>query len=102
MKQINLKKLILPNLPYLLIGLFATNLGEAWRLATGTEFSERILSLLSALPAAFGTPWPSFHPLDLIIGLCCGAALRLAVYCKNKNAKKYRQGMEYGSARWSA
>lgn len=102
MKQVNIKKLILLNLPYLLVGLFATNLGEAWRLAQGANASEKMLELLSALPAAFGNPFPSFHPLDLLIGLCCGAALRLAVYLKGKNAKKYRHGTEYGSARWSA
>lgn len=100
MKQVNIKKLILLNLPYLLVGLFATNLGEAWRLAQGANASEKMLELLSALPAAFGNPFPSFHPLDLLIGLCCGAALRLAVYLKGKNAKKYRHGTEYGSARW--
>ena len=69
MKQVNIKKLILLNLPYLLVGLFATNLGEAWRLAQGANASEKMLELLSALPAAFGNPFPSFHPLDLLIGM---------------------------------
>lgn len=100
MKQINIKKLVLLNLPYLLVGLFATNFGEAWRMAEGANASEKMMELLSALPVAFGNPLPSFHPLDLLIGLCCGAVLRLAVYLKGKNAKKYRHGTEYGSARW--
>lgn len=100
MKEINIKKLVLLNLPYLLVGLFATNFGEAWRMAEGANASEKMMELLSALPVAFGNPLPSFHPLDLLIGLCCGAVLRLAVYLKGKNAKKYRHGTEYGSARW--
>ncbi len=101
-KPLNIKKLVLLNLPYLLAGLFATNFGEAWRMAQGADASEKVLSLISVLPAALGSFWPSFHPLDLLIGLCCGAALRLAVYLKGKNAKKYRHNIEYGSARWGA
>ena len=100
MKQLNVKKLVLLNLPYILLGLFATNLGEAWRLATGADASAKMLSFFSTLPVALGSWWPSLHPLDLAVGLCCGAALRLAVYLKGKNAKKYRHNVEYGSARW--
>ena len=100
MKQVNVKKLVLLNLPYILLGLFATNLGEAWRLATGADASAKMLSFFSTLPVALGSWWPSLHPLDLAVGLCCGAALRLAVYLKGKNAKKYRHNVEYGSARW--
>ena len=93
-------KAALLNLPYLLMGLFATNFGEAWRLAQGANASEKFLSLFAVLPGALQSFWPSLHPLDLLVGLCCGAGLRLAVYLKSKNAKKYRHGMEYGSARW--
>ena len=100
MKQLNLKKLVLLNLPYFLLGLFATNLGEAWRLATGADASAKMLSFFSTLPVALGSWWPSLHPLDLLVGICCGAGLRLAVYLKGKNAKKYRHNVEYGSARW--
>ena len=100
MKQLNLKKLVLLNLPYFLLGLFATNLGEAWRLAVGADASAKLLSFFSTLPVALGSWWPSLHPLDLAVGLCCGAGLRLAVYLKGKNAKKYRHNVEYGSARW--
>ena len=100
MKQLNMKKLVLLNLPYILLGLFATNLGEAWRLAAGADASAKMLSFFSTLPVALGSWWPSLHPLDLLVGLCCGAGLRLAVYLKGKNAKKYRHNVEYGSARW--
>ena len=100
MKQLNIKKLVLLNLPYFLLGLFATNLGEAWRLATGADASAKMLSFFSTLPVALASWWPSLHPLDLLVGLCCGAGLRLAVYLKGKNAKKYRHNVEYGSARW--
>ena len=100
MKQLNVKKLVLLNLPYLLLGLFATNLGEAWRLAVGADASAKMLSFFSTLPVALGSWWPSLHPLDLAVGLCCGAGLRLAVYLHGKNAKKYRHNVEYGSARW--
>ena len=100
MKQLNLKKLVLLNLPYFLLGLFATNLGEAWRLATGADASAKMLSFFSTLPVALGSWWPSLHPLDLAVGICCGAGLRLAGYLKGKNAKKYRHSVEYGSARW--
>ena len=99
-KPLDIKKLLILNLPYILLGLFATNFGEAWRLAVGTNASEKFLSLFSVLPAALQSFWPSLHPLDLLVGICCGAALRLAVYVKGKNAKKYRKNMEYGSARW--
>ena len=96
----NTKRLVLLNLPYVLMGLYATNLGYAWRLAVGVDFSEKMMSLMSVLPEALGRIVPSFHPLDLAVGLCCGVGLRLAVYLKGKNAKKYRHGSEYGSARW--
>ena len=96
----NVKKLVLTNLPYVLIGLVCTNLGEAWRMADGADASEKILSLFGAIPAAFGNPLPSFHALDLCVGLVCGLLLRLAVYLREKNAKKYRHGYEYGAARW--
>ena len=99
-KPLNIKKLLLLNLPYILMGLFATNFGEAWRLAQGANASEKMLSFISVLPTALQSFWLSFHPMDLLVGLCCGAALRLAVYLKGKNAKKYRHGTEYDSARW--
>ena len=99
-KQLDIKKLLSLNLPYLLMGLFATNFGEAWRMVQGADASQKALSLISVLPVALASWWPSLHPLDLLVGLCCGAGLRLAVYLKSKNAKKYRHGMEYGSARW--
>ena len=96
----NLKKIILLNLPYVVIGLLATNLGEAWRLAEGINASEKAMNLMNSLGVAFQLPLPSFHPLDLCIGLMVGALLRIAVHIKSQNAKKYRKGMEYGSARW--
>ena len=95
-----LTKLLALYLPYLLLGLVATNLGEAWRLAEGKELGDKIMSMMSTIPVAFANPLPSLHPLDLLVGVCCGAGLRLAVYLRGKNAKKYRHGMEYGSARW--
>ena len=98
--QINIKKYILPNLPYVMIGLYATKLGQMWRLAPGADFSAKVLGLMDGFAAAFQSAAPSFHPADLLVGLLCGAALRLAVYVKGKNAKKYRRNVEYGSARW--
>ena len=95
-----LTKLLALYLPYLLLGLVATNFGEAWRLAEGKELGDKIMSMMGTVPLAFANPLPSLHPLDLLVGLCCGAGLRLAVYLRGKNAKKYRHGMEYGSARW--
>ena len=100
MSKKKLSKLLALYLPYVVIGLVATNLGEAWRLAAGKELGDKIVSLMDTLPAAFSNPLPSLHLFDLFIGLCCGAGMRLAVYLKGKNAKKYRHGMEYGSARW--
>lgn len=103
MANINSKEMIrrlTPVLPYILIGLVATNLGEAWRLAAGANASEKIIGLLSAVPIAFGNFWPSIHPFDLLIGAVCGGALRLAVFLKSKNAKNYKHNVEYGSARW--
>ena len=93
-------KLLALYLPYILLGLVATNFGEAWRLAEGKELGDKIMSMMGTIPVAFANPLPSLHPLDLLVGLCCGAGLRLAVYLRGKNAKKYRHGMEYGSARW--
>ena len=95
-----LTKLLALYLPYILLGLVATNFGEAWRLAEGKELGDKIMSMMGTIPVAFANPLPSLHPLDLLVGLCCGAGLRLAVYLRGKNAKKYRHGIEYGSARW--
>ena len=95
-----LTKLLALYLPYILLGLVATNLGEAWRLAEGKELGDKIMSMMGTVPLAFANPLPCLHPLDILVGLCCGAGLRLAVYLRGKNAKKYRHGMEYGSARW--
>ena len=95
-----LTKLLALYLPYLLLGLAAPNFGEAWRLAEGKELGDKIMSMMGTVPLAFSNPLPSLHSLDLLVGLCCGAGLRLAVYLRGKNAKKYRHGMEYGSARW--
>ena len=96
------KKLLILNIPYLIIGLICTNVGEAWRIADGVEIGEKILGFFSALGTAFSNPAPSVHPFDLCIGISVGAAIRLAVYIRSKNAKKYRHNEEYGSARWSA
>ena len=96
----NFSKLLALYLPYILLGLAATNFGEAWRLVEGKELGDKIMSMMGTIPLAFANPLPSLHPLDLLVGLCCGAGLRLAVYLRGKNAKKYRHGMEYGSARW--
>ena len=95
-----LTKLLALYLPYILLGLVATNFGEAWRLAEGKELGDKIMAMMGTIPLAFANPLPSLHPLDLLIGFSCGAGLRLAVYLRSKNAKKYRHGMEYGSARW--
>ena len=100
MKQVNVKKLALSNLPYGVIGLFATKLGQAWRLAEGVDASQKLLHLLDGISAAFQNSLPSFHPFDLLVGLVCGVLLRAAVYYKAKNAKKFRRNMEYGTARW--
>ena len=96
----NFSKLLALYLPYILLGLAATNFGEAWRLVEGKELGDKIMSMMGTIPVAFANPLPSLHPLDLLVGLCCGTGLRLAVYLRGKNAKKYRHGMEYGSARW--
>ncbi len=95
-----LKKLLIKALPYILVGLVCTNLGEAWRLAEGTNASEKMLSFFAMIALAFGNPMPSFYPLDLLVGLISGGGLRLAVYLKSKNAKNYKHNLEYGSARW--
>lgn len=102
MSTVNIKKKLILNIPYIIIGLVATNLGEAWRLASGTNMSEKVQSLVldGAFGAAFSNPLPSLHLMDFLVGAACGAALRLAVYLKGKNAKKFRHNEEYGSARW--
>ncbi len=102
MKKKNLKKLIILNIPYVIVGLFATNIGEAFRIASGTNASEKVQSLVldGCFGAAFANPMPSFNPIDLLVGLAIGGILRLAVYMKSKNAKKFRHNQEYGSARW--
>ena len=97
-----LTKLLALYLPYLLLGLVVTNFGEAWRFTEGKELGDKIMSMMGTIPVAFANPLPSLYPLDLLVGLCCGAGLRLAVYLRGKNAKKYRHGMEYGSARCGA
>lgn len=100
MSKNDIRRLLFLYLPYVILGLIATNLGEAWRLAEGVNSSEKLLSLMTTFGVAFENPLPSFHPFDLLIGLCCGGGIRLAVYLKGKNAKKYRHNLEYGSARW--
>ncbi len=97
---VKLKKLLLKVLPYLLFGLFCTHFGQAWRMAEGTNASERLLSFFQTAGAAFRNPLPSLHPVDLLTGLLCGAGLRAAVYVRGKNAKHFRHNIEYGSARW--
>ena len=98
--NMRLKKWILPNLPYVGIALFATKLGQAMRIAPGTDFSGKVLHMMDGMHAAFSTAAPSFHPLDLCVGVLVAAAIRLTVYVKGKNAKKFRKNTEYGSARW--
>ena len=100
MSKNDIRRLLFLYLPYVILGLIATNLGEAWRLAEGINSSEKLLSVMTTFGVAFENPLPSFHPFDLLIGLCCGGGIRLAVYLKGKNAKKYRHNLEYGSARW--
>ena len=99
MDKTKIKKLLILNIPYIILGLFATNLGEAWRLAEGADMSAKLLGFFSTFTVALSNPLPSFHPLDLMVGIVCGVALRLAVYLKGKNSKKYRHNEEYGSAR---
>ena len=100
MSKRDIKRLLILNLPYLILGLVATNFGEAWRVAEGADSSAKILGFFNTLPVALQNPLPSFYPLDLIVGIICGGGLRIAVYMKSKNAKKYRHNVEYGSARW--
>ena len=100
MKNVNYKKLLIPNIPYVFIGLFATKLGQAARLAPGFDFSSKVLHIMDGLTMAFENILPSFHPIDLIVGIAAAAIIRLAVYVKGKNAKKFRRNLEYGSARW--
>ena len=99
-KPLNIKKFLLPNIPYVFIALFATKLGQAWRLAPGTDFSGKALHLMEGFAAAFQSALPSFHPIDLCVGVAAALLIRLAVYVKGKNAKKFRKNLEYGSARW--
>ena len=99
-KPLNIKKLLLPNIPYVFIALFATKLGQAWRLAPGTDFSGKALHIMEGFAAAFRSALPSFHPIDLCVGVAAALLIRLAVYVKGKNAKKFRKNLEYGSARW--
>jgi len=99
-KQINVKKMVMLNLPYVFLGLYASKLGQAWRLAAGADASQKLLHFMDSLAAAFANGLPSFHPFDLCIGIAGAVLVRLAVYLKGKNAKKYRHGMEYGSARF--
>lgn len=94
------KKQLILHIPYVVLGLLATNFGEAWRLAEGSNASEKVLNLMTTLQTAFSNPLLSFHPFDLLIGLLCAMIFRIAVYMKGKNAKKYRHNTEYGSARW--
>lgn len=101
MDKKKMKRLLILNIPYFIVGLFATNLGEAWRLAEGADFSAKLLGFLSTFSVALSNPLPSFHPSDLLAGIACGGMMRLAVYLKGKNAKKYRHNVEYGSARWA-
>ena len=100
MNKARLKKLLILNLPYVLIGLYATKLGEAWHFADGADMSGKLLHLMDGFAAAFRSPWPSFVPTDLLLGIAFGCLLRLIVYEKGRNAKKYRHNVEYGSARW--
>lgn len=100
MNRRNLKRLVILSIPYVVLGLVATNLGEAWRIAKENIPASPILGLMAALPVAFSNFMPSFHPFDLCVGIVCGCGLRLAVYLRGKNAKKYRHNEEYGSARW--
>ena len=97
-----LKETIISSVPYVFIALFATKLGQTWRLADGITVSEKFLHIADGFSKAMQSPLPSFHPLDLCIGIMIAAVIRLAVYLKAKNAKKYRKNVEYGSARWSA
>ncbi len=100
MKKVNYKKLILPNIPYVFIALIATKLGQAFRLAPGTDFSSKLLGIMDGFSMAFQNIMPSFHPIDLLVGVAAAVIIRLVVYFKGKNAKKYRKNIEYGSARW--
>lgn len=100
MKNVNYKKLILPNIPYVFIGLLATKLGQAARLSPGVDFSSKALNIMQGISMAFENIMPSFHPIDLLVGIAAGVIIRLVVYFKGKNAKKFRKNLEYGSARW--
>ena len=101
-KPLNLKKLLIPNIPYVVIALLATKLGQAARFAPGADFSQKALHIMDGFKAAFSSIMPSFHPIDLCVGVAAAVIIRLVVYFKGKNAKKFRKNTEYGSARWSA
>ena len=100
MKKVNYKKLILPNIPYVFIGLLATKLGQAARLSPGADFSAKVLNIMDGISMAFSNIMPSFHPIDLLVGIAAAVIIRLVVYFKGKDAKKFRKNLEYGSARW--
>ena len=102
MKQMNYKKLIIPNIPYVFFVYLFDKLAQAFRLAPSADLSGKLLSIGDGFTAALSSPWLSFHPTDLLIGIAGAVVLRMAVYLKGKNTKKYRHGIEYGSARWSA
>ena len=102
MSNVNLKKLIIPNIPYVLLVYLFEKAAQAARLAPGADFSGKLLSIGDGFTAAFTNAAPSFHPIDLLVGIAGAVLIRLIVYVKGKNAKKYRKGIEYGSARWSA
>ena len=102
MKQVNYKKLILPNIPYVFIGLLATKLGQAARLSPGADFSAKVLNIMDGISMAFSNIMPSFHPIDLLVGITAAVIIRLVVYFKGKNAKKFRKNLEYGSAHCGA
>lgn len=95
-----LKKSLIVSLPYVIVGMLCTNIGEAWRIAEGTDYSAKLFSFFEALGTAFRNPLPSFRLFDLTVGVICGIVLRTAVYLKSKNAKNYKHNEEYGSARW--
>ena len=101
-KQLDIKKLLLLNMPYILMGLFATNFGEGWRMAVGADASAKMLSFFSTLPVALASWWPSLHPLDLLVGLCCGAGLRLAVYSQKQERQEVPARYGVWQRRWSA
>jgi len=101
-KPVNIKKVLILHIPYVLFALLGTKCGQAWRLAPGVDFSGKVLHILDGFRAAFASIFPSFHLSDILVGIVIAAIIRLVVYVKGKNAKKFRKNTEYGSARWSA